>query len=310
MYSDNIFSALAKYNSAIDENYLTESFIYIVNTLLSRERTLGIEILNKLCFENSNVCFTINENIYISTQDMTEQGIPDIKISSPDKLIYIEVKRKSDVGYRQIERYKEALLSSSASIKCVNLITRDPIDFKTDEEKPHKHIRWYEVYNWLDTTRKGAKDAVSIYIIQEFMVFLEVKQMTIQKVGWEYINGVPALVNLMNMIEIAIQRTALRIYKRQPSWWYIGYYVENSDYFCGIFYDEPSVIKFELSDRNKFDKNLIKKTSNSFEDKEMLRFRLPLEDNHFFSLNKDDQVDMITNFLKTAYEDAQRMRIK
>jgi len=32
----NIFSALAKYNSASDENYLTESFVFVINTLLQQ----------------------------------------------------------------------------------------------------------------------------------------------------------------------------------------------------------------------------------------------------------------------------------
>ena len=31
--NNNIFSALAKYNSAIDENYLTESFVFVIDNL-------------------------------------------------------------------------------------------------------------------------------------------------------------------------------------------------------------------------------------------------------------------------------------
>jgi len=212
MSGENIFSALAKYNSAIDENYLTESLVFVINTLLQQERPIGLEILTKLCVKNNDFSFETDEDISVSTQETTEQGRPDIKVSSPDKLIYIEVKHDSPLGLQQLERYKKALEPSTAAIKHVVLLTRFAIDFEEQEEKPYKHVRWFEVYNWLANTKVRAKDPVSIYLIESFKSFLEVKQMSIQKVGWEYINGVPALTNLINMIEVAIQGAPLPIY--------------------------------------------------------------------------------------------------
>jgi len=50
MSDENIFSALEKYNSAIDENYLTESFVFVINTLLQQERPIGIEILTQFSY--------------------------------------------------------------------------------------------------------------------------------------------------------------------------------------------------------------------------------------------------------------------
>ena len=134
MSSENIFSALAKYNPAADENYLTEAFVFLINALLQQERSVGLEILTQLCVQNNEFSFDVDEDISVSTQETTEQGRPDIKVSSLDKLIYIEVKHDSPLGHRQLERYKKALGSSNAAIKHVVLLTRFAIDFDEHEE--------------------------------------------------------------------------------------------------------------------------------------------------------------------------------
>jgi hypothetical protein len=313
MSSNNIFSALAKYNSATDENYLTESFVFVINTLLKREPNIVIEFINHLCSKDNECLFNSNESIFISTQDVTQQGTPDIKISFPEKFIYIEVKHESDLGYRQIERYKQALASSSAPIKYIVLLTRYSVDFKNAEEKPDKHVRWSEVYNWLETAKDKAQDRVNAYLIEEFMSFLEVKQMSIQKVGWEYINGVPALNNLMNMIESAIEASGIRFFKDYPrsaGWEFKGFWMEDKQYWCGVHFNNPTILTFEITDKENFNEALVETNEYKLMNgKERLWFRLPLEDVHFFSLDKDKQLEEITKFVKTSYAEAQKMRI-
>ena len=139
MLNQDLFSTLGKYNSATDENYLTEAFVFIIETLLERERYAGVEFLNQLCVENPEDCFSMNEDISISTQEVTELGVPDIKISTVDKLIYIEVKHDSPIGYQQLERYNKVLASSTATTKNLILLTRFAIDFEKQEEKPSKY---------------------------------------------------------------------------------------------------------------------------------------------------------------------------
>jgi len=311
MSGENIFSALAKYNSAIDENYLTESLVFVINALLQRERPIGIEILTQLCVKNNEFSFNIDEDISASTQETTQQGRPDIKVSSRDKLIYIEVKHDSPLGLQQLARYRKALESSAATIKHVVLLTRFAIDFEEQEERPYKHVRWFEVYNWLTSARTRAKDPVSIYLIESFKSFLEAKQMSIQKVGWEYINGVPALNNLVNMLEVAIQGASIPIYGRSPGWDWKGFWLEEKEFISAIYYDNHLIITFELMDKKKYNKELLDKPSYELrEGKERLWFRLDLEKCHFFSLDKDEQLEEITNFVKKAYSDAQQMRVK
>jgi hypothetical protein len=312
----NIFSALAKYNSAIDENYLTESFIFVVNSLLSETQTsdrgIGCEFLTWICAKNNEFNFASNDIISVSTQERTGQGTPDIMVTSPNKLIYIEVKHDSPLGDEQISRYKKALDESQASIKKVVLLTRFPIDFKDKKEEPYKHVHWYEVYNWFSVNIRYIKDPVNTYLTKSFNAFLEEKKMSLQKVGWEYINGMPQMLNMMSMIEAAIEGAGIKLYPSYPravalEW--RGFYLGSNSLLCGIYYSDPLRIFLELEDKKNWDKNLLPTpTYPIHENSKVYRFYLALEDYHFFSLNKDEQLALITKFVKTAYEEANKMK--
>ena len=171
MSTENVFLALSKYNSPRDENYLTESFVFLLNALLNRDRAQCFKFLNQLFTNGGDFIFSEDEIISITTQEVTDQGTPDIKIFTPDKLIYVEVKHDSPLGYQQIERYKRALDSSTAEIKEVVLLTRFPVKFKKEDAVPYRHVRWYEIYNWFDKCME--EDPVCAYLIESFKSFLE-----------------------------------------------------------------------------------------------------------------------------------------
>ena len=309
MSNENIFLALSKYNSAKDENYLTESFVYLLNSLLQRDRDIGIAVLNELLVKDNDFSFDTDEYISISTQETTEQGRPDIKVSSPDKLIYVEVKHDSTLGHRQIERYKAALNQSLAIIKHVILLTRFAVDFNEQQEKPYKHIRWFEVYKCLDNTK--VQDSISKYLIESFKNLLEVKRMSIQKVGWEYINGLPALNSLIDMIEVAIQAASLKVHQKRAAWDSKAFWLEKKEFWCGVYYDDSQEVIFEIANKNKFNLSLVDNTRYPVEkEKKTISFVLKLDDIYFFSLDKDKQLEEISKFIKKSYDDAQKMRVK
>jgi len=317
MDTKDIFTALARYNSARDENYLTEAFVFVINSLLSRkqgiDRGIACEFLTTFCAKDGEFGFSEADNIEISTQDVTPEGTPDIKVFTPNTFIYIEVKHDSPLGERQISRYKKALEHSVAPIKKVVLLTRFPVDFKDEEEKPYKHVRWYEVYNWLSVIRNNTRDPVNNYLIDSFNFFLEGKQMSIQKVGWEYIKGVPELLNLINMIEVAIESAGIPLYReypRAPALESRGFYLNSNEIWCGIFYSDPLNVLLQVVEKKKFDIHRVpKRTYDVEEDKKSIWFSLGLEECHFFSLNKDEQLDVIMKFLKSSYEEANKMRL-
>lgn len=314
MSGENIFSALAKCSPSEDENYLTEAFVFLINSLLAREHSVASDILSKLCTDNNEFSFNTDENISVSAQEIIEQGILDIKISSSDKEIYVEVKDYSPVNVGQLKRYRKHLESSSVPIKRLILLTRFPVDPTEHQEIPDKYVCWFEIYNWLSSAEDKTRDPVSTYLIQSFKSFLEVKRMSIEKVGWEYINGVPAFNNLINMIEAAIKDAGISFYMKHPkaaAWDSKGFWLENRRYYCGIYYNAPLTVIFKSL--NKKDLNAGNVKAPSYPIKEAwasMWFMLQLESIHFFSLDKDKQLEEITKFISTAYKEAQQMRIK
>lgn len=139
--------------------------------------------------------------------------------------------------------------------------------------------------------------------------------MSIQRVSWEYINGVPALINLINMIEVAIQSAGIPFYPASPKHVALdsrGFYLgDNREFWCGIFYSDPLVVIFSMEDKKNFNAKLVETPSYPMREvKYSIWFRLQLEDRLFFSLDKDKQLEEITKFVKTAYAEAQQMRIK
>ena len=136
--------------------------------------------------------------------------------------------------------------------------------------------------------------------------------MAIEKVGWEYMNGLSAFNNLINMIEVAIQAASLRIYQKVAAWEYKGFYLEDKEFWCGISYTRPLVMLFEIQDKTKLDAKAIE-TRSPYpveETKDTIFFVLELEKVHFFSLDKSEQLDEIANFVRGAYSAAQQMRVK
>ena len=133
--------------------------------------------------------------------------------------------------------------------------------------------------------------------------------MSMQKVGWEYIRGVPALGNLMNMIEVAIKSTSLSIYAKSAGWEWKGFYLNDKDYFCGVYYSDPLSLVFELQLEIEPDEEILATSGYRYGKTPwgQLYLSLDLEAAHFFALNKDEQLETIATFLTEVYATAQRI---
>jgi hypothetical protein len=303
----NLFRDLSKHLSGRHEDFLTNSFIYLLNYLLENERPLAIGLLNFICGENSEFTFKENEKVVITTQKFTSEGTPDIEIKSDEKCIYVEVKHDSGLGKDQIERYKKALRKERAAIKKILLLTRFTVDLQeaNQERVPDRHIRWYQIHKFLENIE--VKDRVGKFLKDEFIKFLEVKQMAIQRVGWEYTNGIRAFLNLINMIETAIEELRIRVYQKTAGLEQRGYYLEDKDEFCGIYYDEPDSVYIFLyaSTLKPNDKNF---PYTYYEQDKGVYFELSLEDTHFFALQKDEQFNKLKEFISTCHTEVQRLK--
>jgi len=288
--TNNVFSVLSKYAFRQEENYLTEALAFLLRLLLERNPPAGLDMVNRLCGRDPVSTFTDPPSIAISTQVTTEQGTPDIGIRVGDStLVYVEAKHDSPLGVGQLAAYLDQLNRSGFPDTRLVLLTRSRSSSiqTTLEPDDYHHLCWYEIYNWLSGIDTG--DDVCQYLIAGFMNFLEEKRMSVKRISWEYIQGVPEMLNLADMMEAAISEAMPTAeWKRSGGWHWRGYYLPH-DYWFGVRYHEPLLVVFE---------------DNRGYDPVTYRRDLNLEKEHFFSLNKDEQFELLVTFLKRAWEDA------
>ena len=108
--------------------------------------------------------------------------------------------------------------------------------------------------------------------------------MSLERIGWEYISGVPSLVALGNMLEVAILETTPdgKLRRNGGSSW-LGFRLDDN-FYCGIRYDAPLIIVFE----------------NNLGSDPTYKHDLDLEKEYFFSLNQAEQLECLVGFVQDA----------
>lgn len=315
MASDDLFSALSKYDgSRSAEDYLTEAFVYVVNQLLANEAAAAIDLVNWLCGCNHEFSFAVGENVSANTQLTTNYGRPDIAVSAPGKLVYIEVKKDAPLHDGQLDQYGKALEDSPAQHKRLVLLTRFATDARPGDREPDHRVRWFEVHDRLSNAR--LTQPVSCYLRDQLTAFLEESGMAIQRVGEELAPGVIALRHFGNMLDAAIEAAGA---KGENLWIggtssYFGCWIESNKYFLGIDYEKPLALLFRLGQAcPKAVKERLKKA-----DPPILRIHgsafglqlkgdawsLNLEDESigFFATDNQAQLETLSNFIKECYD--------
>jgi len=238
-----------------------------------------------ICGLTEEVKFENPDLIQLSTQVVIEAGRLDIEVrSGPDILAYIEIKHDAPLGEGQLEYYKAQLDKSDFAYKALVLLTRSLASRQetTLPKNEYHHICWYNVYGELSAIKSDVNGETSTFLIDEFLTFLEEKQMSLERVGWEYMNGVPSLIALINMLEVAILEVAPEVSLRKTggsSW--LGFRLDDK-YYCGIRYAEPLIVVFE---------------NNQGIDPTYKR-DLELEQEHFFSLNQAEQLECLVAYIQ------------
>ena len=117
------------------------------------------------------------------------------------------------------------------------------------------------------------------------MDFLDEKQMSLRKVSSEYTLGVPALLNLTEMLRAAIAEVIPDAKTTNTGGWnWRGFYLPG-EYWVGIRYSDPLVVTFE---------------DNRGYEPVTYRRSLDLMTEDFFALDKDEQFERVAEFLQTA----------
>jgi hypothetical protein len=314
--SNNLLLRLHKWAVRQDENFLTEAFAHLLQHLLDHEPEAAVGILEALTGGFFRLRSQEAGLVVVRTQIVLSEGTPDLEIRTPEQLAYVEVKSASEASGEQVRRYRGLLRASGIPSTWLVLLTRYPPALGEEGVQPDFVARWYQVAEWLSQQRgRYVFNAVSAYLVEQFLSFLEARNMTMGQVTWEMPGGVRALRTLTDMLCEVATFCGVR---PQPwgSRYLIGVYLDKPNYWIGIDYDRPEVLYFRTWNR-KVDPGAVERlgVGKVFEltsepglgwKRELV---LDAEDVHFFALSKASQLQALENFLKECLQMVKQVEI-
>lgn len=281
----NVFSALARYADRAEENYLTESLVFVARLLLARQPEIGLDLVNLLACQSDQPWFTSADSVEITTQVTTTAGTPDIELRQDDTVVYIEVKHDSPLSSNQLERYKAQLSASGCKHTRLVLLTRSrytAVDTTLSADE-YNRLYWYNVHNWL--LKMNSDDEVCCYFVTGLAAFLEEKRMSMKHIDDAFVAGILAMLDLTEMMETAIAEALPGIHTiHTAGWHWRGFYLPG-DYWFGFRFHQPTVLLVE---------------DNRGYDPVTYRKELDLLSQDFFSMGKDEQFECLVAFLREA----------
>lgn len=310
---NNLLLALHNYAHQQEENFITEAFVHLLHHLQVHDPELTCDLLSVLTQGKLVLTAQDRKNFVITTQDKHAQGVTDIVIRGPDEYVIVEVKVGSQPGWHQLDNYKEILAARSEQFKQLVLLTRYPVD-PAEIEKTDAHIRWPRVARALEQGRTRPLQAISSFLVEQFLDFLKEEGMAVDKVSWELVRGVESLMSLMTQLDEAT--TSLKDIKkrsaaasRDANGFY--FYIEGTQCWVGINYPKSHTVVFEAY---KVSKTAAEKLGvghvlpwgkGIF--KWVYDIDLESETVHFFALSPDNQQRKIEEFIKESVSSVKKL---
>jgi hypothetical protein len=309
--ANNLFLRLHKWAARQDENYLTESLAVVLEQLLVLAPDVGTRLVELLTGGFLGVPAENAGAIQVRTQVETGQGRPDLEMSIPHRLVWVEVKAESTLRTGQLEGYRTLLAEQGVPQTRLILLTRYAEEFQPGEARPDLEVRWYEFAGWLEDELAAAETAgaVSGFLAQQFLDFLRARGMTLTQVGKYMPDGLRAWGNLLNMLcEAAAACKVAAVLS--ADWESIGVKLDRK-YWVGVNYADPDKLWFGT--RCRIDPEAVAKLGIGELTEESWvpgRYRwwkgveLDSEAIHFFSLHKVKQMEWLEGFLRECLAQA------
>lgn len=255
------------------------------------------------------------ESLEIILEDTISNGRIDIALKCPHLEIYIENKVSSGLGELQLERYHNHLQNIDSETKFI-LLTRDYIE---DESIKYvnKYILWNELYSLIEAFTDSVSDYVEagkdkkIYLLEQFLQFLKDEGMSIEKVSWEYSEGVKSFLNLFNMIRSVLgQLSKEKIIKGYSTTYigndYAGIYINTREFWIGVYYEDIHELCFDIQDEfiKKYDNKKFEKIKYS---DGIPRYVYNFNETYFLAFPKEKQQVAIYNFIKDSINEVNKL---
>jgi hypothetical protein len=241
----NVFARLHKWAVRQDENFLTESLAVVLEQLLLLAPEVGIRLVSRLTGGFIDVLPDEADSIVVRTQVETGQGRPDLEISAPHRLLWMEVKAESALRPGQLEGYRELLKTIEGEAKRLVLLTRYREAYSSEDARPDQEIRWFEVADWMESELLAleASGAVAGFLAQQFLDFLRARGMNLTQVGKYLPDGLRAMGSLLNMLfeAAAACKVSARVSAGRE---FNGISLDGAKYSLGMAYAQPEELWF------------------------------------------------------------------
>lgn len=309
--SPNLFLRLHKWAWRQDENFVTESLAVVLEQLLILAPEVGARLVAKLTGGFIDLPAEGVSSIEIRPQVETKEGRPDLEISAPLRLVWIEVKVESELRSGQLEGYRVLLDQMEGKQTRLVLLTRYPVVFEGEGARPDHPVRWYEFADWLENELPTAEaaGAVAGFLARQFLDFLGARKMRLAQVSKYMPEGVQALSNLMDMLfeaAAACGQSAKLSTGRDSSGIYTGIKIDGRKYWVGVGSVEPDKLWFKT--KCQLDTEAVSRAGIAEEVVERSyvpgRYswergvQLDSEPVHFFSRSKVGQIEWLIGFLR------------
>lgn len=300
----NIFKTLKRGNQR-EEEFFSASLAILLAEIPELTSFLIKTLLKK----------TDVESLEVILEDTISNGRIDIALKSPHLEVYIENKVSSGLGELQLERYYNHLQNIDNETKLI-LLTRDYIEDESIGKYVDKYIRWYEIYSKIENFKDSISDYVEvgkdkkIYLLKQFLQFLKDENMSIEKVSWEYSEGVKSFLNLLNMIQSELDQ--LKKEKAINSYGvikigtdYAGIYINQQDLWVGVNYPNFNELCFSI--QAEFVKRYDDKFEGLKEKDGYVRYYYNFNETYFLAFPKEKQKEAIFNFIKDCINDLNKL---
>ena len=295
---ENLYNNLHRRAVGWDEDFLTEAFTHLLKHIQEHEPDAAYWIINRLTGDLPIELDEKIEEISISSQFSTDLGIPDICIKHENFIVLIEVKVDADFHEGQLAGYRQFLSKTNLPNVRLNTLTR--YGQSGDQPVVDQAIRWNQVADWLE--RLTLNESISNYLRNEFVRFLKLRGVAMDKVEWELVPGIKSMLSLLSMISEAMASAQIRndVPSAGKQWW--GYYKKYEGIkkiFFGIYYSDPSIVCVE-TEGFAFSDDIDISQGEIVNGKWRQTLNLASEEIHFFARSKQSQLSCLEEFLRDA----------
>jgi len=317
--SNNLLLTLHRWASRQDENFITDAFTHLLNRLILEDTQAGLGLIEKLTGKKLPIDLD-SANVHVSTQVTLAKGRPDLVISWPLHLVYVEAKVESGLGNRQLERYLEELdIRVPPERSTLVVLSRYPVGVDQGIVDRVVARRWYQIAHWLIESLEHnlVKDTINRFLVGQLVGFFKSRNITMERVEPELVAGVRSFKSLVAMATEAI---AARKLSMEPSFgrYWAGWYFDKTrqDFFFGVYYESPSVVVFETkkcpvpsdADQRLGFGRMSGDSSTPNKRKWCNDLVLDSDDVNFFALTREEQMHRIDTFLVECIAAANRIR--